>query len=227
MGDVGAENRRAGQRQIADGVERLVAHEFVAIAQALGVSTRSPSMATEFSSEEPSAKPAAQSFFTSATKPKVRALAISVRKVWGSISKARLCWPIVATSKSISTSTRKPASQGFSSARQRPCSTYTDLRTLRYLRRRAWVTRPTRVDGGDELGGRAVHDRRLRPVDLDEGVVDAEAGERGHQMLDVATVAPARSPITVQSAVWRMLRQFASIRRSEPSARPVRRKTMP
>ena len=33
-------------------------------------------------------------------------------------------------------------------------------------------------------GGRAVHDRHLGAVELDDGVVDAEAGERRHQVLD-------------------------------------------
>src|SRR5579863_7439245 len=34
---IGADNRRPRQRQIANRVERLVAHEFVTVAQALGV----------------------------------------------------------------------------------------------------------------------------------------------------------------------------------------------
>ena len=68
----------------------------------------------------------------------------------------------------------------------------------------------------------------FRPVDLDQRIVDPEAGERGHQMLDGGdTVAPARSPITVQSDVCVTLRHSASIRRSRPSGRPVRRKTTP
>src|SRR5579863_6772328 len=40
IGAVGADDRRAGQGEIADGVERLVAHEFVDVAQAFGVEHR-------------------------------------------------------------------------------------------------------------------------------------------------------------------------------------------
>ena len=36
----------------------------------------------------------------------------------------------------------------------------------------------------DEGSGAAVQDRNFRPVDLDQHVVDTEAGKRGHQMFD-------------------------------------------
>ena len=42
------------------------------------------------------------------------------------------------------------------------------------------------IDGVDEIGGGAVHDRRLRPVDFDQDVVDLKAGDRGEKMLDRA-----------------------------------------
>ncbi len=90
------------------------------------------------------------------------------------------------------------------------------MRTFRILAAAGLGDETDAFDGGDELGGRAVHDRRLRPVDLDKGVVDAEAGERGHQMLDggdgrpgavadhgaergLADVAPARLDQTVRT----------------------------
>ena len=70
-------------------VDNCVLAELVPIAQPLGVEIASPSMATEFSSDEPSAKPACHSLLTSLTKPNVRARAISRRKVAGSRLKAR------------------------------------------------------------------------------------------------------------------------------------------
>ena len=46
---IGRKQRRPGQRQIADRVERLVADEFVRIAQAFGLSTRSSLTTSVFS----------------------------------------------------------------------------------------------------------------------------------------------------------------------------------
>ncbi len=42
------------------------------------------------------------------------------------------------------------------------------------------------VDGFDEGGGAAVEDRHFVAVDLDDEIVDAEAEQRGHDMLDRA-----------------------------------------
>ena len=44
----------------------------------------------------------------------------------------------------------------------------------------------------DEIGGGAVHDRRLGPVDLDEDIVDLKAGKRGEKVLDRADAGARR-----------------------------------
>jgi hypothetical protein len=43
-----------------------------------------------------------------------------------------------------------------------------------------------RIDRGYEISGGAVHDRRLRPIDLDQDVVDPETREGRQKMLDSA-----------------------------------------
>ena len=48
------------------------------------------------------------------------------------------------------------------------------------------------IDRADELGGRAVHDRRFRSVDFDQDVVDLQAGQRREQMLDRADAGARR-----------------------------------
>ena len=42
------------------------------------------------------------------------------------------------------------------------------------------------VDRLDEGGGRTIHDRHFRPIDFDQAIIDAEAVQRGDQMLDRA-----------------------------------------
>ena len=55
-----ADDRRAGEVEIAQRVEHLVAHELVDVAQPLAFSTRSPLITTALSSEPPRARPAAR-----------------------------------------------------------------------------------------------------------------------------------------------------------------------
>ena len=46
------------------------------------------------------------------------------------------------------------------------------------------------VDRLHEGGGAAVHDRRFRAVELDDGVVDAEPAQRRHDVLDGGDAGP-------------------------------------
>ena len=52
------------------------------------------------------------------------------------------------------------------------------------------------IEQEHEWRGRSVEDRRFRPIDLDQDVVDRAAGERRHQMLDRAN--PGGRPIKPQ-----------------------------
>ena len=87
-------------------------------------------------------------------------------------------------SKSISTSRRKPRSYGTSSAKAAPCATRTGFRTLMVAAAAPQDHDADLVDRVDERGGAAVHDRHFGAVDLDEDVVDAEAAQGRHQVLD-------------------------------------------
>ena len=103
----------------------------------------SPSIATEFSSEEPSAKPACHSFLTSLTKPNVRARAISLRKVEGSRSKTRR-WRPIAREFEIDLDVEAKAAIGWQEFREGPALLDPHrLETLRYRRGRDCLTRPT------------------------------------------------------------------------------------
>src|SRR6476619_7630864 len=62
-----------------------------------------------------------------------------------------------------------------------------DAHALQYIpiaARSIELDQPDLVDGLDELRGTAIHDRHFGAVDLDQGIVDAEAAKSGEQMLD-------------------------------------------
>ena len=99
-----AKDGRAGQCQIANGIEDFVADEFVGKRIRPALTTRSPSMARVFSSDAPRPSPAFSRASSSATKPKVRAGAISRRKLSSVRSRAK-CWvPMAGEANTISKS---------------------------------------------------------------------------------------------------------------------------
>jgi two-component system, LuxR family, sensor histidine kinase TtrS len=69
----GADHRMPEEVEVADGVEDLVLHELVLVAQAVGFSTRYSSITIALSRLPPSASPCARMLSTSCMKPKVRA----------------------------------------------------------------------------------------------------------------------------------------------------------
>ncbi len=219
------QERRAGERQVADGVQRLVAHELVRVAQALGVDDACRRRARPCCRARRRARsPAFQSRSTSRMKPKVRARAMSGGKRPGSRSRTFFWRPISGVSKSISTSRRKPRAKGRSSAKARPCSTRTGFRTLMERRLADWRTRPARSIASTKgaalpsmigTSGPSISTRTLstpRP---------ARAARRCSM---VATEPVAVSPMMVQSSVALTASCRASMSRSRPPSRPVRRK---
>ena len=70
------------------------------------------------------------------------------------------------------------------------------------------------VDRVDEGRGAAIHDRHFAAVDLDQQIVDAEAEQRGHDMLD------GRDVVTGRIAKHRAERRTADLRHQGRKARP-------
>ena len=135
-----------------------------------------------FSSEAPRPRPMARSCSTSAMKPKVRAGAISARKLAGSTASSSRWRPMAGASKMISTdSSKRGAARARRACRVRPPRSAPGSRYSGGARPGGAAGG---VDRGGEIGGRAVEDRRFGAVELNTGVVDPEAGEGGHQMLD-------------------------------------------
>ena len=86
---------------------------------------------------------------------------------------------------------------------------------------------PSGIDSGGEVRGRPVHDRSLGAVDLDDRVVDPEAGEGGHQVLDRRdTGALGGLATTVANIVALTVSTLAGMR-FDASGRSVRTKTTP
>lgn len=91
---------------------------------------------------------------------------------------------MAGVSKSISTSRRKPFSDGAETGESAAVLDAHRAQNLEITTGRAERDEAGRLDGCDELGGAAVHDRHFRAVDLDQHIVEAEAGAGRHQMLD-------------------------------------------
>ena len=92
--------------------------------------------------------------------------------------------PITGVGKSISTSRRKPRSLGSKLGEGLALRDADGLENLQVAAGRALHDDADLVDGIDEGSRAAVQDRNLGPVDLDQHVVDAEAGKGRHQMFD-------------------------------------------
>ena len=89
IGPVEADDRRPGKRQIADCVERLVAHELIGVSQPFRIEDGVAVDRDRVLQRRAKRVSRLQSFRTSPTKPKVRARAISRRNVDGSRSNTR------------------------------------------------------------------------------------------------------------------------------------------
>ena len=116
IASVNADDRSARERQITDRIERLVAHELVAVAQTFRVEDGVAFDGDRILERGAQRKTGLPQRLNILTNPKVRARAISRRKVAGSRSNTRRWRPIAGDLKSISMSRRNPLSAGRNSA---------------------------------------------------------------------------------------------------------------
>ena len=148
-------------------------------------------------------------------KPKVRARDSSRRKLVGiDVDVASTGGRSTDDRTSISTSSRKPllVREQFADgtvARDADRLQHLDILAPRIERDDAGL-----IDGGDERVGAAVHDRHFRAVDLDHGVVDAEAASAARTCSAVEHSGPFASPSTVANSVAVTARTSARTSRS-------------
>ncbi len=116
-------------------------------------------------------------------KPKVRARATSVRKVSGVTSQRDVLAADQRVVESDLDLETEAARIGPQFAETVAAGDPNRLEHLDIAARRRERHDAGLLDGGNEGGRAAVHDRHFRTVDLDQRIVDAEAGQRGEHML--------------------------------------------
>ncbi len=122
----------------------------------------------------------------SAASVKVRASAISWRKLSGVSRSVRACRPIAAARNSIDSAMLEAGTAG---AQLGECLALRDpdgAQDLDLPARRVLLDDAGAINQENQRSGRAIDDRQFRPVDLGEGIVDAAARQCGHQVLDRA-----------------------------------------
>ena len=140
-------------------------------------------MTIAFSSEPPSARPFWRSHSTSLRKPKVRAAAmLSAKLCLGDAFRARL----VAQQRMVEADgvadlevIRRVDRDALVAV-----AICTGRRIFRYLRGADRLLDARFLDQIQERRRAAVHDRHFAVIELDDDVVDADADERGEQVLD-------------------------------------------
>ena len=160
----------AGEIEVAERVEHLVAHELVVVAQAFLVQHRSPLMTMAFSSEPPRARPAWRSARPRRRKPKVRARLISVLKLLDVEIELNSWWRIAPEAKSIVEARGGSRRPGNNAAELPLTPTRTGFSTL-MPRRGAIARRCRRIRSGTRKARRcrpspALRVRRARPAAL-------------------------------------------------------------
>ena len=167
--------RRAGQRQIADGINRLVAHELVGEAHTFGIEDsvlRNDDRVFERGAERIAGAP--QFRYVAHEAESARPGQIIAKHTRRNIDAERLpsnqriieldlsfdsqaarVWPQLAVTAVLANAYR--------------------LEHLNVPARRRLNDDTNLIDRGDERGGATVHDRDFGAVDLDDGVIDPES----------------------------------------------------
>ncbi len=183
---IGAEQRQAGESEIADHVEHLVARAFVAVAQPLGIEqagivehhrilergaerkTGAPELGSIVHESE---GPGAADFAAEPFRVEIEHIVLTADHRIGEVD------------FDLGTEAGRMGTQFAKRIAHR------DLYRLQHLdeaARRRLCENAALIDRGDEGGGAAVHDRHFRAIELDHRIVDRAAGERRQQMLDRA-----------------------------------------
>ena len=192
VGSVEADDRRAGEREVADRVESLVADELVRIAQTFGIEdliavdrdgivergtqrkTRLPQL-LDVANESEGAR---------AGDFPAEGRGIDIERAALTADGRRLEVDLdIEPEPAIGRQKLGVAAFAFDAHRLQDPEAASQPRLLHD---------PRLVDRADEIGGGAVHDGRFGSVDLDEDVVDLKAGERGQKVLDRTDAGPRR-----------------------------------
>ena len=182
-GAVSAEDRRAGQSQVSDGVECLVAHELVGIAQALAIDdavVADSDGVVERSAKGQAGRPQALDVLHEAEGARPRQLAAEGPRIEVDLDALLANEGRVELNLNI----EMEAVIGRKLADSASVLNGHRLQDLEEAAGRVELDQAHLVDGLDELGGAAIHDRHFGAVDLDQGIVDAEAAQRCEKMLD-------------------------------------------
>ena len=178
-----AQDRRAREVEIADRVEHLVAHELVLEAQPSfvhhavavdhhGVVERTaarqavPAQVVDFLQEAEGARPG------------------DVGLELLAVDAARPALPRDHVAFEVDLEVDPEAARRRQAGVAPAVADLDRLEDANRLARRVLHLDPGALDQEHERRGAAVHDRHLRPVELDLGVVHAAGGERAHQVLD-------------------------------------------
>src|SRR5579883_2724017 len=220
IGSESADHRRAGQSQIADRIEQLVAHEFVAIAQTFGIDDavavkgdRIVERGAEGEAHFPEPLDIADKAECARPSDLVAedariefddfALAADGRR--GKIDLD------VEAEAAIGRTQFGISRAAFDADR---------LDDFQIAARRREARHPDLVDRGDERRGRTVEDRRFRPVNFNHRVVDAEPGQSRQEMLDrgdrgLAGIAEHRAELRLRDVrPFRFDQPFAASRQA-------------
>ena len=188
------EDRRARKRQIANGVEHLVAHEFVAEAQALRIDdagVRNGDRILERCAQRESRLPQPLDVGEEAESARARQFAAEGRR----IEPQRLA--LMADGGVVEVDLDVEGQAALAGRQFGECAAPLHAHGLENfdmpaLRRQHGQTRL--VDRGDEGGRRAVENRRFRPVDLHQSIVDAQTGQSRHGVFDGRNRIAAAEP---------------------------------
>ncbi len=182
-GAVGGEQRLTGQRQVADRIEHLVAHEFVGVTQAVRIEHAvlgHHQRIVERGAERIAGAPQLGDVLHEAEGARTRDLAAEIFRL--DIERERL----MADQRMVEVDLGLDAEAVLVGTQLAEGVAAADAHRLDHLdiaARQRTRGEAGLVDGVDEGSSAAVHDRHFRPVDLDDHVVDIEPAKRGQEML--------------------------------------------
>src|SRR3954452_6440484 len=194
IGVVGGEKRIAGEREVADGVERLVTDELIREAQTFRVDDGvlpDRDRVVERSAEGEAGLP---ELFDVADEAEGAGAGDFLAVFGGGEIEDP---PLAADDRvvEVDLDIETEAAPAWLQFGEGPAARDADrLQNLQVAAGRPYRRQPVLLDGGHEGGRAAVEDGKLRAVDLDQDVVDAEPAEGGHQVLDDGDRAAFRLP---------------------------------
>src|SRR5690242_317383 len=179
----GAENGRARKGEVADRIERLVAHELVAITQAFAVDdavVANGDGILQRGAEREASSPQPLHVLHEAERPSARELAAEGTGIYVDLD------PLGADQGGVEVDLDIEV-EAVMGCKLAEGAILLDTDRLQYFQetaRRFELGKADFVDRLDEARCAAVHDRHFAAIDLDQGVIDAETAQSGEQVLD-------------------------------------------